>query len=181
MTPEMLLITAVRLAGSLPVLRWPFYGGLLALLVDQSDLFIMNLVNLGGIDDYQLFDKYVDQVYLLAFLAVALRWDTPWREVSVALYVHRLAGFVAFEATGERDLLLAFPNLFEFWFLLVAGLKTFRLEDRVRGATFGMAAGALLALKLFQEYAIHHARWLDGFTAVEAVEAVWRWLTGPFS
>jgi hypothetical protein len=44
------------------------------------------------------------------------------------------------------------------------------------------ALGACLALftiKLFQEYAIHHARWLDGFTAVEAVESIWAWAT-PF-
>jgi hypothetical protein len=38
---------------------------------------------------------------------------------------------------------------------------------------------ALTALKLFQEYALHQARWLDGFTAVEAVEAIWHWVT-PF-
>ena len=35
--------------------------------------------------------------------------------------------------------------------------------------------GLLLALKMFQEYALHQARWLDSFTAVEAVEAIWEW------
>jgi hypothetical protein len=39
----------------------------------------------------------------------------------------------------------------------------------------------LVALKLVQEYAIHYRRWLDSFTAVEAVQAVWRWLTGPLT
>jgi hypothetical protein len=37
----------------------------------------------------------------------------------------------------------------------------------------------LFTIKLLQEYAIHHARWLDGFTAVEAVESIWAWAT-PF-
>jgi hypothetical protein len=37
----------------------------------------------------------------------------------------------------------------------------------------------MFTIKLFQEYAIHHARWLDGFTAVEAVESIWAWAT-PF-
>jgi hypothetical protein len=37
----------------------------------------------------------------------------------------------------------------------------------------------LVALKLFQEFAIHQERWLDGFTAVEAVESIWDWMT-PF-
>jgi hypothetical protein len=38
----------------------------------------------------------------------------------------------------------------------------------------------LTALKLFQEYALHWGKWLDGFTAVEAVEAIWDWATAPF-
>jgi hypothetical protein len=179
MTAEMWLIAAVRLLGSLPVLRWPFYGGLAAVLVDQSDLFLMNLIHLGGVDDYQSFDKYLDQAYLLAFLVVALRWPPAPRAVSGGLYAYRMAGFVAFEATGKRWLLLLFPNFFEFWFLLVAADREFRLRARLRPAQVNGLLSGLVALKLFQEYAIHYQRWLDGFTAVEAVQAVWRWLT-PF-
>jgi hypothetical protein len=37
----------------------------------------------------------------------------------------------------------------------------------------------MVGVKLFQEYAIHQERWLDSFTAVEAVQAVWDWVT-PF-
>jgi hypothetical protein len=74
MTTEMWLIAAVRLLGALPVLRWAFVGALVAMAVDQSDLFMMNLIHLGGVSDYQTFDKYLDQAYLLAFLVVAWRW-----------------------------------------------------------------------------------------------------------
>ena len=179
MTTEMWIIALVRLAGALPVLRWPFYGAVVAILVDQSDLFLMNLLHLGGVNDYQAFDKYLDQAYLAAFLLVALRWQGAERNVAVGLYAYRLAGFAAFEVTQSRGLLLFFPNLFEFWFLFVAARQQFGLVQRLQGRRLGLALGALLALKLFQEYAIHQARWLDGFTAVEAVEAIWRWLT-PF-
>jgi hypothetical protein len=220
MTAEMWIIAAVRIAGSLPVLRWPFYGAVLAILVDLSDLFMMNLLHLGGVRDYQSFDKYLDQVYMLCFLAVALRWSGPARDIAVGLYIYRLAGFVAFELTGERDVLLLFPNFFEVWFLLVAGLYHFRYEPfsskgtaanpggiaastparagrvavlathnasvasphprRASTTAFAALAGALAGLKLFQEYALHNARWLDGFTAVEAVEAAWRFATPPY-
>jgi hypothetical protein len=214
MTDEMWLIAAVRLAGSLPVLRWPFWGGLLAIAVDQSDLFMMNLLDLGGVRDYQTFDKYLDQVYLLAFLAVALRWEGPERLVAVALYAYRFLGFLVFELTQSRDVLLFFPNLFESWFLLVAACRQFGwaqhdfpfavdLQERVlvrktapspwrataiepyQGAldmrVLTVAMVPLVALKLAQEYAIHYRRWLDSFTAVEVVQAVWRWLTGPLT
>jgi hypothetical protein len=179
MTLEMAIIAAVRIAGSLPVLRWPFWGGVLAVAVDQSDLLLMNLLDLGGVEDYQSFDKFLDQVYLLAFLIVALRWERLPRNVAVALYIYRLAGFAVFEFSGARQVLLFFPNLFEVWFLLIAALKQFRPQLELRAAPLLAAMAPLVALKLFQEYAIHYARWLDDFTTVEAIEATWRWLSGP--
>jgi hypothetical protein len=180
---------------------------------------MMNLLDLGGVKNYQTFDKYLDQAYLLAFLVVALRWQGPARSIAVGLYVYRLAGFVAFEVSGERDVLLFFPNFFEYWFVLMVAVKHFdrdpfapssdsrslgqrggegagqlpngahrvatiedpSLEKRLlSAATFGVVAAALVALKLFQEYALHYGRWLDGFTAVEAVEAIGRLLTPPY-
>jgi hypothetical protein len=179
MTTEMWIIAWARVTGSLPVLRWPFYGALIAILVDQSDLFMMNLIHLGGVTDYQTFDKYLDQVYLACFLLVALRWQGADRNVSIGLYAYRLLGFVVFEFTETRGLLLLFPNLFEFWYLFVAGKKQFHLEDWLQGRRLALVLGALFCLKMFQEFALHYERWLDGFTAVEAVQAIWRWLV-PF-
>jgi hypothetical protein len=178
-TLEEIVIAVVRIVGSLPVLIWPFWGGLLAMIDDQSDLFMMNLLHLGGVRDYQTFDKYLDQVYLLCFLIVSLRWRGWERKVSVGLYAYRFVGFVAFEATSARWLLLLFPNFFESWFMLTAARHEFDLDRRL-GETKLLAAGAgLVALKIFQEYAIHYGRWLDGFTAVDAVRSIWHWLT-PF-
>jgi hypothetical protein len=188
MTTEMLIIAAVRILGSLPVLRWPFYGAIIAILVDQSDLFMMNLLDLGGVTDYQTFDKYLDQVYMALFMVVAWRWWGVERNVAAGLYVYRLVGFVVFELTQSRGLLLFFPNLFEFWFVFIAARRQFgwqarlplapRMDDGWNTPLIALVGG-LVALKLFQEYAIHQAKWLDGFTATEAVEAVWRFLT-PF-
>lgn len=203
MTTEMWLIAVVRLLGSLPVLRWPFYGALLALAIDQSDLFMMNILTLGGVSEYQVFDKYLDQAYMLTFLAVALRWAGPARTVSIALYGYRLAGVAAFEISGERELLMLFPNFFEYWVILIAGLRQSGREPFPSSAAamedgpamrmaavetarpfsrqqFVLLASALVALKLFQEYALHYGRWLDGITAVEAVEAIWRFLLPPY-
>jgi hypothetical protein len=179
MTTEMWIIAVVRIVGSLPVLRWPFYGAIVAILVDQSDLFMMNLIDLGGVSDYQTFDKYLDQVYIACFLIVALRWQGTDRGVAAGLFAYRLAGFVAFELTQSRGLLLFFPNLFEFWYLFVAAKQQFALENWLRGRRLAVVLGGLFCLKMFQEYVLHQARWLDGFTAVEAVEAIWDFVV-PF-
>jgi hypothetical protein len=175
-TLGVIVIVAVRILGSLPVLRWPLAGGLLAIVVDLSDLLLADLFGLGGVD-YQALDKWLDQVYLLTFLIVALRWSDPARLIAVALYLVRLVGFVAFELTGERTILLVFPNVFEFWFLFVAAVG----DDRVASWRPLATAALLLALtaaKLAQEWALHGARLFDDIGALEAIDLVWRRLTG---
>ncbi|MDA1278836.1 MAG: hypothetical protein O3B95_02170 [Chloroflexi bacterium] len=57
MTLEQLVIGLIRIAGSLPVLRWAFAGALIAIVVDFSDLFWMGVLDLGGLRNYQAFDK----------------------------------------------------------------------------------------------------------------------------
>ena len=179
MTLEMLIIAAVRLSGSVPVLRWAFIGALIALLTDLSDLFLMNLIDLGGVKGYQSFDKYLDQAYMLTFLVVALRWEAVPRNMAIALFVYRGVGFATFAITANRELLLFFPNLFEVWFLLIAGMNQFHLDFRRSPVLVSTAAALLLGVKMLQEYALHVGRWFDGFTAVEAVEAIWDLLTSP--
>jgi len=176
-TLEVIVIAAVRIAGSLPVLRWPLLGGLLAILVDLGDLLLMGVLDLGGVADYQSLDKWLDQFTLALFLIVALRWTGPARTISIALYSYRLAGFVLFELTGERALLLLFPNVFEFWFILVAAVG----DERIARWSRGRLAASLLVLTLLkevQEWALHGARLFDSISALEAIDLVWRRLTG---
>lgn len=178
MTLEVLVIAIVRVAGSLPVLRWPLAGGLLAILVDLSDLLLRDVLDLGGIPDYQSLDKWLDQVYLAAFLVVALRWSGSERAVAVALYAWRLVGFALFEASGERALLLLFPNVFEVWFLLVAALHRFRPTFSWRPAALVVALVVLLAIKEVHEWALHGARLFDGFSSLDFLDRTGRWLRG---
>jgi hypothetical protein len=178
MTPEVLVIGAIRILGSLPVLRWPLAGGLLAILVDLSDLLLRDTLDLGGIPDYQAFDKWADQVYLGLFLVVALRWSGVERSIAVGLYVFRLIGFLAFELTGERALLLVFPNVFEPWFLTVAAVHRFRPGFTWRPAVLATVLVGLTAVKEVQEWALHGARLFDGISSLEFLDQVRRWLTG---
>lgn len=163
------------------MLRWAFASALLAIAIDLSDLFIRELVDLGGVPDYQRFDKRLDVIYLLTFLVVAARGQGTARTVAVSLFAYRLLGFAIFELTDKRSLLSFFPNVFEDWFLFVASLPYWRPQFAFtrRGTT--VALGALTTLKLAHEYALHVGRWFDGFTAVEAVQAITDWLAIPLS
>jgi len=178
MTLEVLVFAAFRIAGSLPVLRWPLAGGLLVLVVDLADLLLRDVVDLGGIPDYQSLDKWLDQVYMACFLVVALRWQGIERTVAAALYAFRLVGLVLFELSGERNLLLLFPNVFELWFLAVAAVHHFRPGFRWTGVRLAVVLVAVTAVKLLQEWALHGGRIFDGFSSLDALDAIWRWITG---
>ena len=131
-TLEVIVIAAIRIAGSLPVLRWALFGGLLAILVDLSDLLLMGVLDLGGVPDYQNLDKWLDQVYLALFLVVALRWTGPARTISIVLYAYRLIGFVLYRADRRAG---AAPDLPE----------RLRVLVHLRGVRRGRTHRALVA------------------------------------
>jgi hypothetical protein len=178
MTLEIVLFVAFRVATSLPVLRWPLAGGLLAIGGDLADLLLRDLVDLGGIGDYQLLDKALDQVYLALFLVVALRWEGVERRVAVALYLYRLVGSLLFVATGERAILFIFPNVFEPWFIFVAAIHHLPEPLRWTPARVAAVLAVLTALKLVQEWALHVGQIFESMTSVQFLEEVWRRLTG---
>ena len=178
MTLQVLVIAVVRIVGSLPVLRWPLAGGLLAIAVDLSDLLLRDALDLGGVPDYQSLDKWLDQVYLALFLVVALRWRGLARQVAIALFAFRFVGFVLFELGGDRSVLLLFPNVFEFWFLLVAAIHRFRPDITLTPRATAVALAVVAPLKEAQEWALHGGRIFDGLSSIDALRLVWRWLTG---
>ena len=178
MTLEVLVIAVIRIAGSLPVLRWALAGGILAVLVDLSDLLLRDTLDLGGIPDYQSLDKWLDQVYMACFLIVALRWEGVERRIAIGLFAFRLVGFAAFELTQERALLLLFPNVFELWFLAVAALHRFRPGFAWTPARLAVTLVVLTGLKEAHEWALHGGRIFDGISSLEALDILWRWLTG---
>lgn len=177
MTAEQFVIALIRVAGSLPVLRWPFYGALLAIFVDVSDLFWMDVLHLGGVPGYQTFDKRIDLVYMAAFLVVTLRWTGLERRVALGLFVYRMVGVVAFELTKQRELLLIFPNLFEFWFVLVAARDQFWPRYELSPRRTALWLMPLTGLKEAQEYLLHAGRWLDRYSFFEFWAVLWHALT----
>jgi hypothetical protein len=180
MTTEEVVIAIVRVLGSLVVLRWALVGGIVAILTDLSDLFLKNFLDLGGVRDYQAFDKWLDQVYLAAFLSVAIRhWRGPARDIAIGLYAFRFTGFIIYELTGARTVLLFFPNVFEFWFLFVASLPHWRPAFRYTRANTAITLATLTAAKLLQEYVLHWNRVLDRFSTIDLLNALWDGLSWP--
>src|SRR6266850_7269112 len=176
MTWQIAVFVAYRVATALPTLRWPLAGSLLAIVADFCDLFLMNAI--GGIEDYQRLDKLCDLAYMLVFLRVAFDWKGLERGVAVGLFAYRMIGEVVFELSGARWTLLVFPNVFEFWFIAVAALHLYRPGAALSRRDAATAFVALLIGKEAQEYFLHFDRFLDNFTAFDAVTGIWRTLFG---
>ena len=174
-TWQVAVFVLYRVATALPTLRWPLAGALIAVIGDFCDLFLMDWI--GGIADYQSLDKVCDLAYMLTFLVVALRWAGLERAVAVGLFFFRMIGDALFEVSGDRLVLLLFPNVFEFWFIAVAAWHHFRPARSLAPRQAAVALVALLLGKEAQEYFLHYDRFLDQFSAFEAVTGIWRWLT----
>jgi len=173
MTLEQVVIALIRITGSLPVLRWAYFGALLAILVDFSDLFWMGVLDLGGVPNYQTFDKWLDLVYMGAFFYVSIRWIGYDKTISIILFICRIFGLLIFEFTGLRLALLYVPNVFEFWFLFVAARKHFYPLHAMslRGTLIALTCCTIL--KIGQEWVLHGWKYLDKFTFFEALEIIY--------
>ena len=89
-----------------------------------------------------------------------------------------MVGDAVFEWSGERLVLLVFPNVFEFWFVAVAAWHHYRPGRSLAPRQAAVALVALLLGKEAQEYFLHYDRFLDQFSAFDAVIGIWRWITG---
>jgi hypothetical protein len=162
----------VRLLVPLLIFRRPLLGGVLSIVADFADLVIFNIWGWPEWD-YQSFDKLLDVYYLGIELIVAQRFDRLPRAVASALFAYRLIGVTIFEVTGNRGLLMAFPNLFELWFLFVVAVARFRPGYQLTGRRTAAWLLVLLVPKLIHEYVLHVAKALDDIVLFDLVRDWW--------
>ncbi len=157
------IVIALRLILPLSILRWPLAGGVLAMLIDAADVVLVETFArlLGESPEfgpaYAQIDKVLDLWYLSLELVVTRRWDASLlRRTAAGLFTWRLLGVVLFEATGRRELLVVFPNLFENFYLYV--LITQRWAPKLVPGTWRGLVLVLVVLyvpKAIQEWLLH--------------------------
>ena len=174
MNSEELIISIVRIVGSIPVLFFPFWGSILAILVDLSDLFLMGFIKLGGVSNYQKLDKFLDLFYMSLFLIVSLRWDSREKFISIGLFTFRMLGVTLFFIFNIRIILVFFPNVFEFWFVLITGYKYFNQNKSILPSVIFKILLIAFVLKLSHEIFIHHIKTLDNYTAIEFLDMIFQ-------
>ena len=172
MSLEELIVIIVRISGSLPVIYFPFFGSLFAILVDLSDLFIIGNLDLGGVGNYQKLDKILDCFYLVTFFIVSRRWDTTTKNILAGLFVYRLIGMGMFEIFSERMILFFFPNFFEFAFIFFAYKYQFNKFNNISRNSKLVLIAIIGGAKIMHEYVLHVWQELDNYTAMELLRKI---------
>lgn len=159
-----LIVTGLRLLIPLYIFKKPFWGMVLAVLLDGIEMELLKFLGFWldpnfflDFGPYQRMDKLLDTYMSTIALFVSLSWpELLAKRASEALYLIRLVGVILFELTQIRILLFFFPNLFEFFFLFSAYMQeyfpNFRFQNRKR---LGLILFLLLIPKLAEEYLLH--------------------------
>ena len=154
------VIAAVRLLVPLTILRWPFWGGLACIAADAFDSTFQDIVGVEPLEGrYHDVDKAFDLYYLSFEAWVAWGWtDHLARVTAVVLFGLRLLAVGLFELTEARWLFFAVgPNIFENFYLFVAGMLTINAAYRIPSALHLAAIVAFVgAPKVLQEYVMHY-------------------------
>ena len=154
-----LLILAVRGIVPLFVFRWPFWAALACIPADAFDSIIQDALDVHPLEGhYHNVDKAFDIYYLGIEAIVAARWpDFLARVTAVALFGLRFAAVILFELTDSRGLFLLGPNIFENFYLFVAGMKTIDARYRIAsGLELAVIVTFVGAPKVLQEYVMHY-------------------------
>ena len=184
-----IVVVIIRLLVPLSIFRWPFWGAVASIVADALDIVLITLLERHAgfppVWSYHQFDKYLDTYYLTIEVIIAQRWPDLPRWIATVLFIDRLIGVVLFEITGIRIFLFAFPALIDFFFLFYTAVQQYAPDYELTPKRLFMWLGILLVPKMFQEYTIHYARWLDNVVAVDVIKNVWgaviHWLRDLFT
>jgi hypothetical protein len=151
-----ILVTILRLVAPFTIFRWPLWGGIFAGVVDAVDIILIYLLNLGDYRNYHRSDKILDS-YFLVFMAVYTwrRWRGLERNIALGLFGWRMIGFVLFELTEARGLLLIFPNLFMWWWIFVAGRDHYKPSWEITPKRASIVLAVLFIPNMLSELILH--------------------------
>jgi hypothetical protein len=151
-----IIVTTLRLVVPFAIFRWPLWGGIASAVLDAIDVILIHFLQLGDYRNYHGTDKYLDS-YFLIFMGIYSwrRWKGPEQKIALGLFGWRMIGFVAFEITGARWLLLVFPNLFLWWWIFVAWRKRFKPNWQITNKTAAIVLAIMIGPKLLQEMIFH--------------------------
>ncbi len=154
-------VVILRFVIPLFIPRYPLPAVIASMILDTVDQTIFQQFTSQPLEGYQGYDKALDIYYLaITYLSTLRNWSNLFAfKLSRFLFYYRLIGVTLFEITQLRELLLIFPNTFEYFFIFyeVVHLK-WDPKVLTKDKLITTAAFIWIFVKLPQEYWIHIAR-----------------------
>ena len=149
----------IRLLTPFLVIGFPVAGSIASILADMTDIIVLDKLQATNIPQfYNQFDKLFD-FYMYCFMGFqAWRgWkNTLAKKTALGLLFFRGVGVVIYEIFPARWLLLAFPNVFVWFYLFHLFSTQLFNKDYVRGhKPLAIILLTLTIPKLYQEYLFH--------------------------
>ena len=141
--------------------KYPLPGVIASLLLDAVDQTIFQTFTGLPLEGYQAYDKALDIYYLaITYLSTLRNWSNDFAfRLSRFLFYYRLAGVAIFELTELREMLLIFPNAFEYFFIFYEAVRMkWNPELLTREKLLISTVLIWVFVKLPQEYWIHIAK-----------------------
>lgn len=151
------ILLLLRLIAPFLIFKFQLIGILISKVLDMVDWQFFTTENPVGFDHYQNFDKYLDTYYLLFLIVIVLRWkDSLSKKVALLLFFWRAIGVILFLAGMEKNVLVFFPNLFEFFVIFYLVYHRFTRKEMLTSIGETLAVlGSLLIPKMAQELYLH--------------------------
>ena len=84
------------------------------------------------------------------------------------------------DVAKDAEAIYLVGDLFDFWFVLMSGLKRFKPSYQITRQRAAFWIVVLLVLKEAQEYVLHWGKWLDNYRATDVVVDWWYVVYGLF-
>lgn len=154
------IIIAIRILVPLTILRWNLLGSILAIIADNLDVVILDLLGVRDFRYYDRVDKTLDTYFYLIQGYTLFFWNNKLaRNIGISLLIYRLIGFVMYMITDLQMLLFVFANVFEFFYMYyLIYKKIFHKEPFEKLLDALPTLSVLLLFKLLQEYMLHVAQ-----------------------
>ncbi len=154
---EWILVVLIRILIPLTILRWNLFGSILAIIADNLDVVILDLLGVKDFSPYNRVDKFLDTYLYLIQGYTLFFWNNKFaRNLGIFLLSYRLIGVIIYEIIDLRFLLFIFPNVFIFYYMYyLIYKKFFKKEPFTNLKTVLPVLSILVVLKLGHEYMLH--------------------------
>ncbi|MFA6532547.1 MAG: hypothetical protein WCT22_00940 [Patescibacteria group bacterium] len=133
---------------------WPLPAIILSVFLDLIDADFAHKVISKKL--YELIDKNLDLWWFINIIIYSYFNYPDYKIYLLILFTYRLIGQLIYYFSKNREVLLFFPNFFEWVFILIFLGKNY-FPSILQGKTYFLISMAIFSVKIFQEWFLHVA------------------------